>query len=63
MKKIEYKSKVYTKRIMGLCYSDVLSIREGAKLLGMNRETFRTRYKAYEAEQEQEIIDCSEEVY
>ena len=63
MKKVEFKSKAYAKKIMGLCYSDILSIREGAKLLGMNRETFRAKYQVYKAEQKQEIIDCSEEVY
>lgn len=63
MKKVEFKSKAYAKKIMGLCYSDILSVREGAKLLDMNRETFRAKYKVYKAEQEKEIVDLSKEEF
>lgn len=56
-KKVEFKRKTYANKIMGLCYADILNIREGATLLGMNKETFRRRYKEFKAEKEKEIID------
>lgn len=47
MRRTIIKSKAKDKRIFNLVYKGLLSQREGAKLLDVNRETFRKLYNTY----------------
>lgn len=47
MRRTVIKSKAKDSRIFNLVYNDILSQREGAKLLDVNRETFRKLYNEY----------------
>lgn len=56
MKRKSYKIGVRDERILNLVYSETISQREGAKLLDMNRESFRRLYNRFKEEKLEEEL-------
>lgn len=56
MKRKSDKIGVRDERILNLVYSETISQREGAKLLDMNRESFRRLYNRFKEEKLEEEL-------
>lgn len=56
MKRKSDKIGVRDERILNLVYSETISQREGAKLLDMNRESFRRLYHRFKEEKLEEEL-------
>lgn len=65
MKKIELKNKKDAYKVFSLCEAGYINQRQGARFLGLNRETFRDKYRIYlnEKAKQTERIGIEEELF